>query len=96
MQHSMRLNRKSVAARHRQSWEDFVHHRLSSPEPGGYPVNGNQDEEYAAGLRRGFYAAFQCALRKGHRPEQDDESNGKTCAGQGEQDGWNAAIALLK
>ena len=94
MKHSMRLNRKSIAARHRQSWEDFVNHRLSSPEPGGYPVNPNGEEAYAAGLRRGFYAAYRSALRKGQRPETNEDDT-STAAGQGELDGWNAAVAKL-
>ena len=94
MQHSMGLNRKSIAARHRQSWEDFVKHRLGSPEPGGYPVNPNHDEAYAAGVRRGFYAAFCAAIRKGHRPEKNEDDT-STIAGQGEVDGWNDAVAKL-
>lgn len=94
---NIRLNRNSIASRHRQSWEDIVRHRVGDPRPGGYPVNPSESEAYAAGFNRGYYAATQEAIRKGYRPDNKTEApDDSTFAAQGELDGWNDVVNKLK
>jgi hypothetical protein len=66
-----------------------------SSDGGGYPVNGTESEEYAAGFNRGCRWAWESFCR-GEKPRERWDFRDTTAAGSGEHDGWNAAVCAFQ
>lgn len=96
----------STYKRMKQSAEDAVKHRRSFVESkftaaglswdcGGYPTNPDAETAYNAGFQRGCHWAFQSACA-GQQIDIRWDMADSTSAGNGEQDGWNAAVEAMR
>lgn len=62
---------------------------------GGYPTNPDEKTAYNAGFQRGCHWAYQAAALHATGISERWDMADSTAAGQGEQDGWNAAVKAI-
>lgn len=97
---------RSVYQRSQQSLDDHKRNRLAivnaafaaaglEISQGGYPINANQTEAYDSGFQRGCRWAYEAAAFRGETINERWDLADSTYAGQGEQDGWNAAVNAI-